>query len=248
MFTFTFPEAATFKAVVEATRELVESVNFTVDDSGVWFSSMDSAHVALIHARFPKIYFSNFSVDGASSFGVNMASLSKVLKFADSERPLTFCLGESGDDLSMQSGSANILFKLMDIESEEFSMPEFERDASVTMSSSDFRSLVKDLSAIGDTAKIAVTEGEATFETSGDVGTVSVRVANGDGGSGVTGSFIGSEFSLKYLVSFAKASAVSKTTRLVLAGDMPAELEFENISFFLAPKISDDFDPIEEDV
>jgi proliferating cell nuclear antigen len=249
MFSFTFSNASTLSSVVEATKDLAESVNFSLDDNGLGFVTMDSAHVALVRAHFPRSDFSSFEHSGNANFGVHLGSLNKVLKFAKSDEPLTFRTVEDGDSITMESGSASVQFKLIDIDSEEFGMPEFERDAFVELSSAEFKNIVKDLSVIGDTMKVSVYDKTAIFSTSGDVGTVTLRISNGDNGAKVDGTFSGAEFSLKYLVSFGKASNVSKSSRIILSGEMPLEIEFQNLSFFLAPKISDDFDeaePIDE--
>jgi proliferating cell nuclear antigen len=247
MFLFTFQTSSTLSAVIDATKDLAESVNFVVDETGLGFVAMDSAHVSLIRARFPRFSFSHFDPGNGAAFGVHLNSMSKALKFARSDMPLTMKLDESGDALLIESGTASVTFKLLDIDNEDFAMPEFERDAAIEMQSADFRATMRDLSFIGDTVKMTVHDGEAAFATIGDIGSVHLTIRNGDDGAKVTGVFDDGEFSLKYMVSFSKAASISKTTRIVLSREMPAEIEFENLSFFLAPKIADD-EQIDEDM
>lgn len=253
MSRFSFFKGGVLSQIVEAIKDLVESANFTLDDNGLSIQTMDMSHVCLVSLFIPKSSFYSFEPGEGTVFGVHLGSLSKVLKFSHPDSQLDAVLAESGDSLTFSSGGkVTAEMKLIDIESEGFEMPTFDRDATVEILSSEFKALARDLSTIGDTVRISVSDTESSFSTVGDVGKVSLRLCDGEEGAFVKGTSFDGEFALKYLMSFSKASPLSKKTRILLSNEMPMEVNFGiegggGLSFFLAPKIEDACDDIEED-
>src|ERR1043165_326917 len=60
MFVATLIEASLIKKVIESTRELVTDVNIEFTESGIKFTSMDSAHVALVSVFLESKSFENY--------------------------------------------------------------------------------------------------------------------------------------------------------------------------------------------
>merc|ERR1712151_1447633 len=77
------------KKVVDAIKDLCKDVNFDCSEKGLQVQSMDSSHVALVSLLLRESAFSEFKCERPMSLGMNVDSLSKILKMcgaADSMR------------------------------------------------------------------------------------------------------------------------------------------------------------------
>lgn len=61
--------------------------------------------------------------------------------------------------------------KLMDIDQEHLGIPDTSYDATITMSSSEFQRICRDLSALGESVRIDASKAGVKFSAEGDVGT-----------------------------------------------------------------------------
>jgi len=67
--------------------------------------------------------------------------------------------------------------KLMDIDAEHLGIPETEYKVVVSMPSSEYSSIIRDMGTIGETCSIQVKKGTIAFGVEGDLGTGSVELA-----------------------------------------------------------------------
>lgn len=74
-----------------AIKDLVTDGNFECDEEGIRLQAMDNSHVALVSVNLKSEGFTEFRCDRPITLGVNIASLTKVLKCAkdDDEVALT---------------------------------------------------------------------------------------------------------------------------------------------------------------
>ena len=145
--------------------------------------------------------------------------------------------------------------KLMDIDSEHLGIPNTSYDATVTMSSTEFQRICRDLSTIGDTVTIAVNKEGVKFSTEGDIGAANVTCRPD---KKVDDSKKDEEpvqirmdepvtltFALRYLNSFTKATPLSTSVSISMSKDLPVVVEYKiselgYVRYFLAPKINDE--------
>ncbi len=76
--------------------------------------------------------------------------------------------------------------KLMDIDQEHLGIPDTQYDATITMSSTEFQRICRDLSALGESVRIEATKEGVRFSSEGEVGNGSVmlkQTAGRDGGA-----------------------------------------------------------------
>merc|ERR1712167_94845 len=73
-------EGALLKKLIEAMKDLVTEANFDCDASGISLQAMDSSHVSLIAMQLKADGFEHYRCDRNVSIGMNLASLSKILK------------------------------------------------------------------------------------------------------------------------------------------------------------------------
>jgi proliferating cell nuclear antigen len=149
-------QADLLKKVVDAIKDLVQDCNFDCNDSGVALQAMDNSHVALVSMMLKAESFSPYRCDRNVALGVNLTSLTKVLRAAQNEDILTIKAEDAPDVLNLvfESSESDRLseydLKLMDIDQEHLGIPDTEYAATISMPSSEFRRICVDLMALSE--------------------------------------------------------------------------------------------------
>ena len=146
--------------VVEAIKDLVQDCNFDCNDSGIALQAMDNSHVALVSMMLKAESFSPFRCDRNIALGINLTSLTKVLRCAQNEDILTLKAEDAPDvvNLVFENAESDRLseydIKLMDIDQEHLGIPETEYAATITMPSAEFQKICRDLMALSESGTI----------------------------------------------------------------------------------------------
>ena len=117
---------------------------------------MDNSHVALVSMMLKAESFSPFRCDRNIALGINLSSLMKVLRCAQNEDILTLKAEDAPDvvNLVFESSESDRLseydIKLMDIDQEHLGIPETEYSATISMPSSEFQRICRDLMALSE--------------------------------------------------------------------------------------------------
>lgn len=117
---------------------------------------MDNSHVALVSMMLKTESFSPYRCDRNIALGINLTSLTKVLKAAQSSDVLTLKAEDAPDvvNLVFESPSnyriSEYDIKLMDIDQEHLGIPDTEYSATVTMPSGEFQRICRDLMSISE--------------------------------------------------------------------------------------------------
>lgn len=142
--------------VVDAIKDLVQDCNFDCNDSGIALQAMDNSHVALVSMMLKADGFSPYRCDRNIALGVNLTSLTKVLRAAQNEDILTLKAEDAPDQLNLVFESADndriseYDLKLMDIDQEHLGIPETEYASTITMPAAEFRRICTDLLAMSE--------------------------------------------------------------------------------------------------
>lgn len=146
--------------MVDAIKDLVQDCNFDCNDSGIALQAMDNSHVALVSMMLKAEGFSPYRCDRNVALGVNLTSLTKVLRAAQNEDILTLKAEDAPDVLNLvfESSESDRLseydLKLMDIDQEHLGIPETEYAATISMPSSEFRRICADLMALSESGML----------------------------------------------------------------------------------------------
>ncbi|PHH60812.1 hypothetical protein CDD82_2225 [Ophiocordyceps australis] len=251
-------QANILKKVVDAVKELVQDCNFDCNDSGISMQAMDNSHVALVSMMLKAEGFSPYRCDRNIVLGINLTALTKVLRAAQNEDILTIKAEDAPDTLNLVFESSEndriseYDLKLMDIDQEHLGIPETDYATSITMPSAEFRRICTDLVAMSESVSIEASKDGVTFGCKGEIGNGSVvlrshtNVDKPELNVDIQLSEpVSLTFSLKYLVNFCKAAALSSQVKICLSNEVPLLVEY-NLSgssylrFYLAPKIGDD--------
>lgn len=101
------------KRIVEAIRELVNDARFDCDDNGISLQVMDQSHVALVMFSLRQEAFESYRCDRNIPLGINLTSLSKILKCAGNDDTITLRAEDSGDTMGLvfeSPSNANLNF------------------------------------------------------------------------------------------------------------------------------------------
>ena len=231
--------ADTFLKVFSSLDELCDSANIIFGEDGISISSMDSSHVCLVSVKFAKEYFHEYTISSTTVVGIKISNLVRVLKCVDGSM-LFEC---SDDEFFVMTQNDKYNLKTVDIDSDEMDIPNMDVEVEITADSSVLQKYIKNIASFGDTVEFKTVGGEIIMKTSGDIGTVELRV---DQPVTIHGTMSAS-FASRYLVTFMKAANISKKIRINLHSELPVMFEYEFaensfIKFFLAPKITDDDD------
>ncbi|OCK75800.1 proliferating cell nuclear antigen [Lepidopterella palustris CBS 459.81] len=251
-------QANLLKKVVDAIKDLVQDCNFDCNDSGIALQAMDNSHVALVSMMLKSESFSPFRCDRNIALGINLTSLTKVLRCAQNEDILTLKAEDAPDvvNLVFESAESDRLseydIKLMDIDQEHLGIPETEYAAVITMPSTEFQRICRDLMALSESVSIECTKEGVKFACQGDIGSGSVTLRSHQNVEKPDLNVeidltepVSLTFSLKYLVNFCKASGLSSQVKLCLSNEVPLLVEYalsnnSYLRFYLAPKIGDE--------
>ncbi|KAK9376146.1 proliferating cell nuclear antigen, N-terminal domain-containing protein [Lipomyces chichibuensis] len=249
-------QASLFKKVVEAVRELVQDCNFDCTENGLALQAMDTSHVSLVSLLLTADGFSEYRCDRNLALGINLVSLTKILRCGNNEDILTLEAGDSADSLvvrfenTQQDRMSEYALKLMDIDQEHLGIPETEYAASITMPSTEFQRICRDMQSISESITIDCTKGGVRFTCEGDIGNGSVTLkpnSSADKPELCTKIDLSEPVSLtlstKYLLNFCKATGLSQQVTLKLADENPILVEYPlsagHLRFYLAPKLDE---------
>ncbi|KAF8469800.1 proliferating cell nuclear antigen [Russula ochroleuca] len=174
MLEATLNEAATLKRLLDAVKELVQDANFECNEGGINLQAMDNSHVALVAVKLHADGFALYRCDRPIPLGVNLGSLTKVLKCAKDDDKCTLKANDDADVLSLKYEAhrgdriAEYDMKLMDIDADTLGIPDTDYDARVTMTAAEFTRIVRDLSSLGESVRIEVSKEGVRFASDGE--------------------------------------------------------------------------------
>lgn len=186
---------------------------------------------------------------------IRLASLQKLIKFCESNDTITLSQRSSHTDevdILIESKqyrqTMNFVLHLTRSESEQTQADKIAPESVITLSSTRFASLMRDLSGIGSVVRITTTmeDSSAQFEVTGEDANATITTGSGkdDDDEGIESKItvkkeVDMKFTLRYLILFSKASALADKVRIELANGNPAKVIYEfgnqaRISFLLA--------------
>jgi proliferating cell nuclear antigen len=174
-----FRQGHLLRKLIDCINGIVTEANFDCSPAGLSIQAMDSSHVALVYLLLRADGFEDqkFQCERSAVLGMNLVSLTKVLKVLDGADKLLLRHEDDSDSISLVSENTDssrrceYQLKLMEIEAESMGIPEeMEYKSKVTMSSNEFAKIVRDMQVFGDTVNIRVERDGVRFSSSGDVG------------------------------------------------------------------------------
>ncbi|KAF9267259.1 proliferating cell nuclear antigen [Marasmius fiardii PR-910] len=185
-------EASILKKLLDAIKELVNDANFECNEEGINLQAMDNSHVALVAVKLQHQGFKKYRCDRPMPLGVNIASLTKVLKCAKDDDLCTLKAADEADVLNLVYEAKNsdriaeYDLKLMDIDSDQLAIPDTDYDAYIKFPANEFSRIVRDLASLGESVRIDVSKEGVRFASDGEAANGSVLLKGQGPITGVT--------------------------------------------------------------
>ncbi|MCX8171202.1 MAG: proliferating cell nuclear antigen (pcna) [Candidatus Bathyarchaeota archaeon] len=248
MFRIRISDTKTFRSVLDALSTIVDEATFTIGLDGIRLRAMDPSRVAMVDFEMRKTSFDEYEAAGDSKVCVNLNELKKLIKRAGKDDTIELSLNEeSGRILVKIKGRYTRTFSLPVLEASEEEVPEpkLAFNAKVTLTSSDFNDILKDVEMVSDSVRIEADGEKFIMNARGDVAGAEIEIKKGDD------TLISIEaaepskatFSLSYLADIVKAASdTSDIVTLEFSTDMPLRLDFRQrydgkLVYLLAPRI-----------
>eukprot|EP01059_Diplonema_ambulator_P025546 TRINITY_DN42612_c0_g1_i1.p1 TRINITY_DN42612_c0_g1~~TRINITY_DN42612_c0_g1_i1.p1 ORF type:complete len:341 (+),score=165.68 TRINITY_DN42612_c0_g1_i1:57-1079(+) len=176
MFHAEIRPAKTFKQIIESLKEVVNECTFECTQSQMQVQAMDCGQVSLVSLELTSDQFHSYRCEKNLQLGVNVGSLSKMMKCSNADDCVTLRADADGDVLNICLADTNeervseFSMKLMEIDSESLGIPQQEYKAAVQLPSAEFAKICRDIANFGDTVTVEVTRDHVAFSASGDIG------------------------------------------------------------------------------
>jgi proliferating cell nuclear antigen len=237
-------KASPFRTLVDAIKDILTEANIEVDQNGMSVMAMDGTHTILVHMRLYADRFDEFHCARKCILGVNMMNFNKMVKQIKNEESLVLFMERSNTSrlgIRIMNGEKQMVttkyLNLMELDIKPMEVPPVHFPSVITMPSTDFQNIIKDLSQLGDKVEIKSAENELIFRLEGgEFGsqeTVCVLPVNQT-------DIIQGYFLLKPLSLFTKCTGMSSSIMIYLKNNYPIVIEYSvsglgEIKLALAP-------------
>ncbi|RPB04974.1 proliferating cell nuclear antigen [Choiromyces venosus 120613-1] len=231
--------------LVDAIKDLIQDSNFHCRDSGIALQNMDNSQVAVVVILLEAGGFLPYHRDRRLNLGISLTSLTKIVHYAGDEATLALKANDNPDTFNLvleclQTGCIKYDIKSRDIDQEHLEIPKADYAATITIPSAEFQRICRNLSQLLESVANEASEERIKFSSSSDIGSGSATLRHN---SDLTGP-IALTISLKYLVNFSKATALSYSVTLSLSSEVPQLVEYKVESgfarFYFAPQIGEE--------
>jgi proliferating cell nuclear antigen len=251
LFVAKFDDAKTWQALIGAISALVDEANFEVSPQGITLRAMDPSRIAMVDFELPKSAFSNFECDEEARIGINIDEMEKIVKRAGSGNSLTLGLDREKNRLAITlEGRTRRSFNisLIDLGADRPPSLNVDFDVNIKITADTLKELIQDADIISDFITIDAAPETLIISARGDTGTLNVKIGKDEEAllEYTVKKPAKSLYALEYLNDMMKAVAASDTVQLEFGKGTPIKLLFAvssggHITYFLAPRVEDDF-------
>lgn len=245
-----------FKTLFEVLKEILHDVNIAFDKDGMKIMTVDGHHVALVHLKLDAASFEAYDCPNPMKIGINMNNLYKLLKVAGNQDTISFSIqDQDASELAIlienleKKTSTTFKLRLMDVDAETLTMPTIEFDSIITLPSSYFQRLCKDMNNISEIITIRSARDEIVFSCKGDFACQETVIKDSMADQSIemqskTDEIVEGAYMLKYMNLFNKAANLSNTLEMYMRKDYPLIMKYNvaslgELRFCLAPKVED---------
>ena len=231
-------QSSAIKVLVEALKEILNDANLIIDDTGMKLIAMDSTHTVLIHMKLEADKFESFYCKERIVAGINMLNLFKLIKTMSNSDTLTIFINKNdvnklGIKINNHEKNTQTIYKLnlLDIPEENITIPPAEFETELTLPSSDFQKLIRDMINIGENTEIKSIGSTLTFNCEGDFANQSTLLGETQNGlqfkQNTSPEYPAQGiFSLKYLILFTKCTNLCNQIQLYIKNDYPLIIQY----------------------
>ncbi len=248
MFKIVLSDVDLLKNSIPIIAEIIDEGLVRVDQNGISMLSPDRAMVAVIDFKILSTAFDEFKVTGEDFLGLNIQSLSAVIKRAKSGDKIMLEREEGANTLKITiKGNGVRVFEvpLLDTKTEKPPVDKLAFTSKIELESRIVEEGISDADIIGDSVIFEADPTKFRMSAKGDVSSARLEVTKQDKGMldmSVTAN-VKAQYPLDYLKKIIKASKISEQMVIEFGNDYPLRLGFKSIdkmslSFILAPRVT----------
>ena len=250
-------QSSAFRILIEALKEILTDANIECDSTGMKIIALDASHTVLVHMKLDASNFEQYYCPEKQVLGISMLNFFKLIKTMGNCDTLTLYIEKSDINhlgIKVENGEKNSVtdFKLnlMDLPIETISIPPAEFDSVITMPSSDFQKIIRDMHVLSDVIEIRSVDQLLIFRCEGDFATQETKIGQTHAGLTFLKNIKPTEivqglFALKYLVLFTKCTNLCNSIEMYLKNDYPIIIKYSiaslgSIKLCLAPQVAEE--------
>eukprot|EP00899_Mesostigma_viride_P027345 jgi/Mesvir1/7796/Mv11739-RA.1 len=254
-------QGASVKVLVEVLKELTNDVNIYFTKRGLRIVSFDLSHCALFHAFMEAEHIEEYRCNKEYTIGVSLVNFFKLIKNVSVNDELELKLSDENLDvlhITILNRAKNTRWsyemKLMDIDEEMIEIPEKEYMTCITMVSTEFQKMCRDLAVVADRVRFRCNGDNIVLSGSGDIGTCQLEIGKDHPDMKVNiakGGDVDECFSVRYLCTFSKAAGLCNSVDIFIMPEYPMIIKYKigdlgTLMFALAPLVEDTEEEAEE--
>jgi|TARA_B110000285_G_C15116419_1_gene614375 proliferating cell nuclear antigen len=232
-------QSGAFRVLIESLKEILTDTNIIFDKTGIKLIATDNSQVVLIHMKLNAEKFEYFYCEKKTTIGVNMMNMFKLIKAMTSNDTLSLFIEKDnpnrlGIKINNVEKNAQTVFKmnLLDISEDELTVPPAKFETELTLPSSDFQKIIRDMTNIGENIEIKSVGEALILNCEGDFANQETVLCQTQGGLSFSKSAgpelpIQGIFSLKYLALFTKCTNLCNLIHLYIKNDYPLVIRYD---------------------
>jgi proliferating cell nuclear antigen len=228
-------QSSIIKTLIEALKEILNDTVIEINNECIKIVTMDNSHIILVHLKLFAEKFEYYICNKPISIGINMLNLYKIIKTVNNNDVLTLFIYENNlNQLGIKieniekNTKTTYFLNLLDLNNDQFEIPEVEFNSVITLPSNDFQKLMRDMNNIADYVEIKNVDNKFILTCQGDFCSQETVLSDNELViiSGNNNHIIQGNFNLKYLVLFTKCTNLSNTVELYLKNDYPLIIKY----------------------
>ncbi len=248
MFKAEITEVGLLKDSMKTISSLISEGIFQLEEDSMKLIAADPAMVGLVDFKIEEEVFEEYDLDEETKVGLNIENLYSILRRANADDTITFELGDSRFEITMENSSTRN-FSLPILNLSEDDIPETDQlsfDFEAELDASTVEGAVKDAMVVSDAVTISADENQMNISAEGDQSNADFTITEESSGViSMSGDSVKSMFSLDYLSKMIGGKNLSNNVTMKLGNDFPMRMEFSvpdevNLSFVLAPRIEEE--------
>jgi proliferating cell nuclear antigen len=246
-----------FVAIFQLLKNWSSHINMHFENDKLYIQSMDKSHVCLADIEIKDKWFSVFDCSKNNKISVDSTHFAILMNYALKHDKLELKYEDENDVdklyINFLNGKENkgafdhfFELNLIDVDEDSLGIPEVDYDVEFTIEAKKLVEVFGELNTFGQDLNIKCSESVVELNAQGDTTKlkVNIPVDDLDEYAIAEGEDIDISFSLSHLCKMCLSMKMSSTINVAISGEYPMSLVYNlgddsRVSFFIAPKVSD---------
>lgn len=245
-----------FIALFQLLKNWSSNINMHFEKDRLYIQSMDKSHICLADIEIKNKWFSFFDCSYNNKISIDSSRFAVLLNYGAKHDKIELKYEDENDvdklyvnflNEKEKKGSFDHFFELnlIDVDEENLGIPKVEYDVDFTMCSKKLAEVLTELNTFGENLNIRCSEKIVELNSHGDTTKlkVNIPVDDLDEYAIAEDEEMNISFSLNHLCKMCLSMKLCSTINVSLSSEYPMLLNYNlgddsNVSFFIAPKVS----------